>query len=62
MLKNEIEKNNQLNKKIIKKIKIKIIRIKIEIQKVFYLWLNGEIKKKNNFTKEQKNCLKNKKK
>jgi hypothetical protein len=37
MLKNEIEKNNQLNKKIIKKIKIKIIRIKIEIQKVFYL-------------------------
>jgi hypothetical protein len=36
MLKDEIEENNQLNKKILK-IKIKIIRIKIEIQKVFYL-------------------------
>ena len=33
------------------KIAIKRIRIKIEKQNKFYIWLNGEIEKKNQFSK-----------
>jgi hypothetical protein len=44
-LKNEFELY-----KIIKKI-IKRMRIKIRIQNKFYIWLKGEIEKKNQFSK-----------
>jgi hypothetical protein len=42
-----------------KKITIKRIRIKIEIQNKFYIWLKGEIKKKNKFSKRMKKNQKN---
>jgi hypothetical protein len=38
----------------IKKIAIKRIRIKIEIQNKFYIWLKGKIEKKNNLNKRKK--------
>ena len=43
----------------IKKIAIKKIRIKIEIQNKFYIELKGEIKKKNQFSKWTKKNQKN---
>jgi hypothetical protein len=48
-----------LNDEIKKKITIRRMGIIIEIQNKFYLWLKGEIKKKNQFNKKD---LKNKKK
>jgi hypothetical protein len=35
------------------KIAIKRMRIQIEIQNKFYIWLKGEIEKKNNFNKKK---------
>jgi hypothetical protein len=36
------------------------MRIKIEKQDKFYIWLKGEIEKKNQFIKRTKNTQKNK--
>jgi hypothetical protein len=44
----------------LKKIAFKGMRIKIEKQDKFYIWLKGEIEKKNQFIKRTKNTQKNK--
>jgi len=54
-----LKKEFQLYKKI-KKIAFKGMRIKIEEQDKFYIWLKGEIEKKNQFSKRTKNTQKNK--
>jgi len=53
-LKDEIEKKNQLCKRIKKEITIKRTVIKIEIQNKFDIWLKGEIEKKDQFNKRLK--------
>jgi hypothetical protein len=59
-LKNEIEKKNLNYVKAfkIKKITIKRMRIKIEIENKFYILLKDEIEKKNPFSKRIKKYLK----
>jgi hypothetical protein len=50
ILNDEIKKKFQLYKKTKKKIAIKRMRNKFEIQNKFYIWLKGEIEKKNQFS------------
>jgi DNA segregation ATPase FtsK/SpoIIIE-like protein len=53
-LSDKIEKNSNIQKDLKQKITNKRIRIKIEIQNKFYIWLKGEIEKKNKFSKRIK--------
>ena len=58
-MKDKIKKNSFNYIKGFKKIKIKRMMIKIEIQNKFYIWMKGEIKKKNQFSKRTQTNKKN---
>jgi hypothetical protein len=56
----KIKKKNRFNyTKGFKKITIKRMMIKIKIQSKFYIWMKGEIKKKNQFSKRTPTNQKN---
>jgi hypothetical protein len=50
----KLKKKIQIYKRA-QKIAIKRIRIKIQISNKFYIWLKGEIEKKNQFSKRTQN-------
>jgi len=50
----KLKKKSNIQKDLKQKITNKRIKIKIEIQNKFYIWLKGEIEKKNKFSKRIK--------